>query len=85
MVLLHKVTFIKTVNRLNLIWSCVKKIRIYSVGHSRIMIPRMTDCAKASKLTIAMSCDPQDQRVSTLIPWRTDRCKYGLITFIFRQ
>jgi hypothetical protein len=25
------------------------------------------------------------QRVSTLIPWRTDRSKYGLITFIFRQ
>ncbi len=75
-----------------LYWSIFKKSRhlgfvwsLYSVSHSRIMIPVMTDYAKGVhyKLTTAMSREPQDQRVSPLNTLEMDRSKYELITFIF--
>jgi hypothetical protein len=49
----------------------------------RIMIPIMADTLRLPVLTNAVSRDQFDQRVSTLIPWRTNRSKNELIIFIF--
>jgi hypothetical protein len=58
-------------------------IPVNGVRHARIMIPIMADVLRLPVLTNAVSRDQQDQRVSTLIPWRTNRSKYELLTFIF--